>query len=355
MHAEKLLQWLEEKNYNGFIADNYKYFTRILTDCLAVIEDEILIVSDYGKPGHEIAPLMAGCYYLAAKEKGFKARVVMQQTREKKSEAEEPVIKAIKELPKNNVIILCVSNRLGRIGELGKSYRSFCRVNRHKFISSTGIGSLSNNQWSSILKSINIDYVALRENGLRIKRILDSANKIRVKTDSGTDLLIDAKGKEAIANVGLYNRPGKGGNIPTGEVYIPPNKGKVDGVVVIDASMRYYGGTMVVKRPVRMTIKDGKVIDLKGPDVDLIKKTLVEAEKRAKYPERVSLIGEFGIGINPGASIIGSTLIDEKTLGTAHVAIGSNYWFGGDIKTIIHIDQVFRNPRIWIDGKELKI
>ena len=59
-------------------------------------------------------------------------------------------------------------------------------------------------------------------------------------------------------------------------------------------------------------------------------------------------------GMNPKINIIGSMVLDEKACNTAHVAIGSNYWFGGDIKTFLHLDQVMRNPEIFIDGKRLE-
>jgi len=87
----------------------------------------------------------------------------------------------------------------------------------------------------------------------------------------------------------------------------------------------------------------------------LLERTLCRCEDRAKFPERVRMIGEFGIGINPGAVLVGSSILDEKVLGTAHIAIGSNYWFGGDIRTILHLDQVFMNPKIYLDDKELKL
>jgi len=53
--------------------------------------------------------------------------------------------------------------------------------------------------------------------------------------------------------------------------------------------------------------------------------------------------------------LIGSTIMDEKVLGTAHIGIGSNHWFGGEIKTVYHGDQVFKNPKIYLDGKLLKL
>lgn len=65
-------------------------------------------------------------------------------------------------------------------------------------------------------------------------------------------------------------------------------------------------------------------------------------------------IGEIGIGINPNIGIVGSMVLDEKAKDTARVAIDSNYWFGGDIFTFLHLDQVMRNQKIYVDGKKLE-
>ena len=79
------------------------------------------------------------------------------------------------------------------------------------------------------------------------------------------------------------------------------------------------------------------------------------AATQAKNPGSVRRICEFGIGLNPKAKIIGATIVDEKMLGSAHIGIGSNYWFGGTIFAIIHLDQVFKNPKVYCDGKLIEV
>ncbi|MBW2963806.1 aminopeptidase, partial [Candidatus Woesearchaeota archaeon] len=160
---------------------------------------------------------------------------------------------------------------------------------------------------------------------------------------------------KASTSTGLYNEPGRGGNIPTGEVFIPIRIRQAEGVLVVDVSARHKDGTLLLKKPLILTIKQGKVTKLEGEGADLVEQTLAEAEQRAQFPERIRLIGEFGIGLNPDAEIVGSTIIDEKVKGTAHIAIGSNYWYGGQIKTIIHLDQVFKEPEILVDEEKLKV
>ena len=144
--------------------------------------------------------------------------------------------------------------------------------------------------------------------------------------------------------------------MPAGEVYIPP-KGLegVNGKVVIDGSMKTEDGAVLLDSSVTVYVEKGRVVKVEGEKAHLLEQTFQKFEDRAKYPERVRLVGELGIGINPGAVLIGSMIMDEKVLGTAHIAIGSNYWFGGEIKTIYHGDQVFKNPTFYVDGKKMEI
>ena len=69
----------------------------------------------------------------------------------------------------------------------------------------------------------------------------------------------------------------------------------------------------------------------------------------------INILAEFGIGLNPKATLIGNTLLDEKSLGTAHIALGMNTVFGGINNCSYHLDQIFKNPKILVDGKILKI
>ena len=91
-----------------------------------------------------------------------------------------------------------------------------------------------------------------------------------------------------------------------------------------------------------------------GLEANKLSDTLRIASEKAKNKENVYRIAEVGIGTNKRASIIGPTLINEKTYGTAHIANGSNTWFGGVISSNIHLDHVFRHPKIYLDGEKLE-
>ena len=100
----------------------------------------------------------------------------------------------------------------------------------------------------------------------------------------------------------------------------------------------------------------GKIRRKEGGKEDKeLENTIKWADSVAKHPGSVRRICELGIGLNPKAKIIGATIVDDKVLGTAHIGIGSNYWFGGNIYAIIHLDQVFKDPKVYFDGKLTEI
>ncbi len=330
-------------------------FYKIMKNSLKVKEEQILIISDYGNGENTLSSMLGYGYYYAAKKKGLNVTILYQEPKKGFMFADTHVIEAVTRLAKQNIIIVTVSNKLGRFGE-EKSFRNFCAEQKHRFLSATGLGDVKPDHFDLFLEAMNVNYSRMKKKGLAIKKIWDKANEIRIKTEAGTDVTFDVTGMEAIANIGEYHELGKGGNMPAGEVYIPP-KGLegVNGKVVIDGSIKTEEGAVLLESPVIIYIEKGRVMKLEGNQAHLLEQTFQKFEDRAKYPERVRLVGELGIGINPGAVLIGSMIMDEKVLGTAHIAIGSNYWFGGEIKTIYHGDQVFKNPTFYVDGKKMEI
>jgi aminopeptidase len=330
-------------------------FYKIIKSSLKVKNEQILIISDYGEKNRHLAPIFALGYYFAAKNKEFNVELLLQENKKGFMHSEKHISKALIDLPKNSIVILSLSRKLGRFGDQ-KSFRNFCKESGHRFISATGLGDAKTSHLDIFMEAIDTNYNRMKKKGLTIKKKLDKAKIIEVRTDAGTNLTFNVEDKIAIANIGEHYENGTGGNIPAGEVYIPP-KGYygVNGVAVIDGSIKTSGGAILLKEPIIIYIEEGKVVRMEGKDAKFLEETFQKFEDRARYPYRVRYVGELGIGINPGAVLMGSTIIDEKVLGTAHIAIGSNSWFGGDIKTIFHGDLVFKSPRIYLDGEKLEI
>jgi leucyl aminopeptidase (aminopeptidase T) len=350
------LNWLKKNNLYDLSEKLTLQIKKVFAPCLNVKDEKILVVGDTGSENRNIAAVLSGAYYLAAQQLSLDAKLVFQEVKSRGDLADQDVINSLSELPDKNVIILNQSDKLGNIKELGKSFRRWVKKKNHRFISAMSLGDLDINEVDQIVNPINISYKPFQATHEKLRKQFDITDEIHITTEAGTDLYYNIKGINGIAADGNYTAHGSGGNLPAGEVYAPPNGKRIEGKIVIDGSSRVQNGTLLIKEPITLQIKDGNITEISGgKEAKELENTLNWAASVAKHPGSVRRICELGIGLNPKAKIIGATIVDDKVLGTAHVGIGSNYWFGGNIYAIIHLDQVFKNPKIEFDGKPTKI
>jgi hypothetical protein len=349
--AHPIQDMLKKKGMHRVVQEYYPFFTKVFKGCLKADHEDILIIADHGFFNRMLSPTVGACYYFAAKEIGLNVKLVLQQPKNIGDKADQGILKALSKHAKKNIVMVNVSNKLGSLKPLTPSFRGLMKEKQYKFTSLSGLGSLDNSHLKTIIQNIDINYGKLQSRCKRIKKIFDKGNGLFVTTKAGTDLFMDIRGKTSIANDGNYALPGMGGNMPCGEVYLPPNSTNAQGTIVIDGSIRHRKGTELIhNRPVTLTVRGSKITRVEGGvAADLLEQSLAWAEQNTKWPERVRTLAEFSVGLNPHARILGHTFIDEKTEGTSHIAIGSNKWFGGDVKTNIHVDHVFRSPTVKVD------
>lgn len=355
MHSEEIMQWLGEKELISVAKTQMPKLKNVITNSLNVKKEGVMIIGDYGSENNLCAPILAASYYMAARSLNLDAAIVMQSVKNREHHADELVRFLLRRLKKGNAIVMTLSNRLGKLGNLGR-LRDYAKKRGYKYVSTTGLIGLETDKTYALGESIDINYRKISKAAEKIKKELDWAREIRIVTLNGTNLKIEVRGHNAMINSGYIKNKGDGENIPAGEVYIAPTMNGVNGQLVIDGSSRHKNGTMLINKPIKITIKQGMITNIEGgEEARTLKDSLDWIKNKVKMPSNASMIGELGIGINPKAKIIGSTIVDEKAYGTAHIGIGGNYWFGGHVFSSIHLDQVFRNPIITIDGKELKM
>lgn len=202
------------------------------------------------------------------------------------------------------------------------------------------IASLPGLTRDMLKRSILIDYNDLKSKVARLTTLLSQGKSVQLTTDRGTDLSFSIKGRCGFRDDGLYVKRGAFGNLPAGEASIAPLEGTANGRLIVDASVAPLGR---LTRPMEIVIKDGyaqKISSKKFRDI------LNGSGKDAFN------IAEFGIGLNPKAKVTGNVLEDEKAVGTAHIAFGDNESFGGRVSVPCHLDAVFFNPEVTIDGKK---
>ena len=217
-----------------------------------------------------------------------------------------------------------------------------------------------------------IDYKELGDRCKKLTELFKGVVNVFVTAPGGTDIKIPIKDRGLMSDDGDFTKPGTGGNIPAGEVFISPVVGGSEGVIVYDGSMTFADGDSILETPITCTVENGFVKTIEGgAEAKRLLKTITEAEQRAVayekekklpqgqgavYKKNARNIGELGIGLNPAAQITGNMLEDEKAFHTCHFAIGENY--DNDAPSLIHLDGVVRNPTITLeygDGSKKQI
>jgi len=192
-------------------------------------------------------------------------------------------------------------------------------------------------------RSIQVDYSSLKQTTKKMADRLSKGKKLEVFTNNGTHLVMSIKNRLGFSDNGLYTKPGAFGNLPAGEACIAPCEGTTNGSLIVDGSAPFAGK---IKKPLKLDFKNGFLQKMPIKKIAALIKPLGRPARS---------VAELGIGLNPLARITGNTLEDEKKKGTAHLAIGANISFGGKVSCPCHLDFVFRDPNILIDGEKINI
>lgn len=179
----------------------------------------------------------------------------------------------------------------------------------------------------------------------KLADIYDKGEKIHLYTDKGTDLVFSSGGRK-MNKVGPVPVAGECRAVPDIEINIPPLEGTANGKIVVDGSIPYIG-IGVLENPVTCIVENGKITDIIGGK----EATILRDNLKSFNDPTVYNIAEFGIGLNPNASLRGNMLEDEGVFGTVHIGIGSSFCFGGEVVAPIHYDLIIKDVNIELDGK----
>jgi leucyl aminopeptidase (aminopeptidase T) len=186
--------------------------------------------------------------------------------------------------------------------------------------------------------SMDVDYEAMADRERRLLAGLDGAEQLHITAPGGTDLVLSVAGRPFVSDLKATVETGV--NLPCGEVYAAPVEDAADGVLVVDGPV---GGDGNPPAPVRITVAAGRVTDVACPDPDW--QAMVQGYMATDA--QANVICELGIGLNPGARLVGRMLEDEKALRTCHLAFGSNEGMpGGQSVSCMHIDYLIHRPSI---------
>lgn len=185
-----------------------------------------------------------------------------------------------------------------------------------------------------------LDYPKMAKAQKVLMALEEKTDKVHIKGPGETDLKFSIKDIPVIQSCGLRN-------IPDGEVFTAPVRDSVNGVIEYNTPTLYQG---TVFERVKLTFKDGKIIDIDGDDKDRLEE-IFNTDEGARY------VGEFAIGMNPYINRpMKDILFDEKIAGSIHFTPGNSYddAFNGN-RSAIHWDLVLRQTpecgggEVWFD------
>lgn len=335
-----------------------------MNEVMAVKKDEtVLIITN---PLDDVLAISRALYD-AAVAAGGAPTLMVQQVKSQLDFAEPSVLKAIYSEP--NIIISISHNKLGKDKALMKRPIKVGKKHYDHIFNYLLGERKSRSFWSPsitkpmFIKTVPVNYPEMRGLCKKLAKMLTKASDVHITTAKGMDLTIGLKGRKGQSDDGDFRRPGSGGNLPCGEVYISPELGASSGTIVFDGSIASYKGEIIIKRPIEVKVKDGFVTKVSGGiEAKELQDTLTRAGHQvdkfvkegklnkavaSEYKKNIYNLGELGIGLNKNCSIVGNILEDEKVFKTCHIAIGANY--DEDANTLIHLDGIIKNPTMTVN------
>jgi 2,5-dihydroxypyridine 5,6-dioxygenase len=181
----------------------------------------------------------------------------------------------------------------------------------------------------------------------KLGAIMAKGRVIRMTSSAGTDLRAEIAGRPVQYETGLFRKPGQFAALPNSEVNISPLESTAEGTIVGDVRVMGHGVTR--DEPVTIHVRGGEVVDiLGGKAAEYLKNTLAGFNDRSAYN-----LAEFAVGLNPFCRSYATNLEDLGRLGFGHHGVGSNYAIGGTVLAPCHIDVIYGNATVEIDGRAI--
>jgi leucyl aminopeptidase (aminopeptidase T) len=189
------------------------------------------------------------------------------------------------------------------------------------------------------------DYEENDRLGRKLGAVIGKGKKIRMTSSAGTDLTGEITERPVQYETGLFREPGQFAALPNSELNISPIEGTTEGVIV--GNVRLMGFGILRDEPVTIEVKAGEVIRITGGKAaDYLNETLKSFDDRKAYN-----LAEFAVGLNPFCRSYATNLEDLGKLGFGHHGIGSSYAIGGDVLAPCHIDVIYSEATLEIDGQ----
>ncbi len=185
----------------------------------------------------------------------------------------------------------------------------------------------------------------------KIVSMTKKAKKMQIINAAGTDISFLNDNSRPVTNELAADTPGA--HFLTGQIGWAPVENSINGVIVFDGSFSGGGKAElgILREPIRLTVKEGKIIDVTGgEEAGFVKEWLVSLNDPGMYN-----LAHVCYGLNPGAKLSGLCTEDEQVWGCTEWGFGyqSPTLEGALGDAVSHADGTCLNSTVYMDGEKI--
>ena len=196
--------------------------------------------------------------------------------------------------------------------------------------------------------AVNADYSQISKNGYALKKLLNSAHKIRVTSPEGTHFSFDIGDRPIFVDDGIITEEESNSDVyfdrvvylPGGSIYWAPVENSANGQVKIEKGRCNYKPMNAIS----FQFKNGILMNFNAEEG----KACFE-ETLQPYSGPKDMFAYFSIGLNPNLKIIGDYKPADAA-GMIYFSIGYNTLYKGTNDTEAHFPFRITNATVEVDG-----
>lgn len=194
-----------------------------------------------------------------------------------------------------------------------------------------------------------VNYPAMQKLGEKLEELSKVATEMHITSPAGTDFSarIDKNPPPYVPGAGAPDKPGQGySQMLGGSSGFRAIADSINGTIVFDGSIGPPAELGILKSPVKLTLKDGRITAIEGGhEAKVYEHWLASFEHEMMYQ-----IAHLSFGHHPGITrLTGRIVEDERVFGCMNIGIGPTR-----LGAPTHSDGIFLNASVWADDVQLE-
>jgi 2,5-dihydroxypyridine 5,6-dioxygenase len=192
-----------------------------------------------------------------------------------------------------------------------------------------------------------IDVAEILEFQRKLQKITERSRSMHYTTPGGTEVSFENDNNRPVLVEGDVSGPGE--YMLLGQVDWAPVEETINGTIAFDGSVNPPDELGLLKKPIRLEVKNGRVVRVYGsPEARIYEKWL-----KSLNDENMYTLAHLSYGCNPGAKLTGNVLEDERIWGALEWGLGnqSGTFKALDTRAISHSDGITLKPTLKGDGE----